>query len=82
MSSNVVLCYGRSKFVIEGYLESDFAVDLKKKSTTSYVYALERRVVSWIWRLQIVVVLSTTKVEYMATTQVCKEAIWTKRLLE
>ena len=29
-SSNVALCYGGSKFTVKGYMDSDFAGDLKK----------------------------------------------------
>ena len=38
--------------------------------------------VSWISKLLIIVALSTTEAEYMAATQVYKEAIWTQRLLK
>jgi len=37
---------------------------------------------SWLSKLQTVVALSTTEVEYMAATQACKEAIWIQRLME
>ncbi|KAH9670648.1 hypothetical protein KPL70_017055 [Citrus sinensis] len=82
-TSDVALCYGGSKFTVRGYVDSDFAGDLdKRKSTTGYVFILAGIAVSWISKLQTVVVLSTTEAEYMAATQACKEAIWIQRLLE
>jgi len=38
--------------------------------------------VSWISKLQQVMALSTTKVEYVAIIKVSKELIWLKRLME
>lgn len=54
-----------------------FADDLdKRKSTIDYVFKLVKGVASWLSKLQIVVILPTTEVEYMAATKACKEAIW------
>ena len=38
--------------------------------------------VSWLSKLQIVVVLSTKEVEYMVATKTCKEIIWIQMLIE
>ena len=46
------------------------------------MFTLTGATVSWVSKLQTVVTLSTTEVEYMAATQACKEAIWIPRLLE
>ena len=46
------------------------------------MFTLVRGVVSWVSKLQMVVALSTTKAEYMAATQACKEAVWIQRILE
>ncbi|KAH9699504.1 hypothetical protein KPL71_024380 [Citrus sinensis] len=82
-TSDVALCYGGSEFTVRGYVDSNFTRDVdKRKSTTGYVFTLARGAVSWVSKLQTVVVLSTTEVEYMAATQVCKEAIWIQRLLK
>ena len=46
-TSDVALCYGGSKFIVKGYVDSDFAGDLdKRKFTTGYVFALVGGVVS------------------------------------
>ena len=82
-TSNVALCFGGSEFIVNGYVDSDFAGDLdKRKSTTGYVFTLAGGAVSWLSKLQTVIALSTTEAEYMAATQACKEAIWIQRLIE
>ena len=52
------------------------------KSTSSYVFTLVGGVVSWVSKLQSIVVTSTTEVEYVVATQASKEAIWLQMLLE
>ncbi|XP_072058285.1 secreted RxLR effector protein 161-like [Arachis hypogaea] len=64
-TSNVALCFGGSEFIVNGYVDSNFAGDIdKRKSTTSYMFTLAGGAVSWLSKLQIVVALSTTKAEY------------------
>ena len=66
-----------------GYVDSDYAGDLdKRRSTTGYVLTLSQAPVSWRSILQSTVALSTTKAEYMAMTEVMKEAIWLQGLLD
>jgi len=82
-TSNVALCFGGSRFVFLGYVDSDFAGDIeKRRSTTGYVFTLVGGAVSWLSKLQDVVALSTTEAEYMAATEACKKAIWIQRLME
>ncbi|KAL0434463.1 UNVERIFIED_CONTAM: Retrovirus-related Pol polyprotein from transposon TNT 1-94 [Sesamum latifolium] len=66
-----------------GYVDSNYANDRdSRRSTTSYVFTLCGACISWKSQLQNIVALSTTEAEYIATTEVLKEAIWLKRLLE
>ena len=59
-----------------GYGDSDYASDLdKRRSTTGYVFTISRAPVSWKSTLQSTGALSTSEVEYMALTEVVKEAI-------
>jgi phosphoribosyl-AMP cyclohydrolase len=44
------------------------------------VFNLFGGAISWMSKRQVVVALSTTKVEYMASTHASKEAIWLKIL--
>ena len=58
------------------YCDSDYAGDLdKQRSTIGYVFTLAKAPVSWKSTLQSTVDLSTTEAEYMAITEVVKEAI-------
>nr|GEV53445.1 putative ribonuclease H-like domain-containing protein [Tanacetum cinerariifolium] len=52
------------------------------KSTTGYVFTLSGRTVSWVSKLQSVMVMSTTEAEYVIAAQAIKEAVWLKMLLE
>jgi hypothetical protein len=47
-----------------------------RRSTTGYVFTIGGTIVSWIFRLQKVVSLSTTEVEYVAAIEASKEMIW------
>ncbi|XP_052295819.1 secreted RxLR effector protein 161-like [Citrus sinensis] len=59
-----------------GYCDFDFAGDLdKRRSTTGYVFTLGRGPISWRSIPQSTIALSTTEAEYMAATEVVKEAI-------
>ena len=66
---NIALCYGGSEYIARGYVDSNFAGDLeKRKSTTSYMFTIGKGAVSWVSKLQSVVLLSTTEAEYMIAT--------------
>ena len=61
---------------IIGYVDSDYARDLdKRRSTTSYIFILFGGLVSCKSQLQSIVALSTTEVEYIATSEAMKEAL-------
>jgi hypothetical protein len=53
-----------------------------KRSTTGYVFTIGGTVVSWISKLQKVVALSTTEVEYVAAIEASKEMNWLQRFVE
>jgi len=66
-----------------GYVNSDYAWDFdKRQSTMGYVFTLSQVPVSWRSTLQSTVALSTLEAEYMAMTEVMKEAIWIQGLLD
>ena len=65
------------------YVDSDYIADLdKRRSTTEYVFTLSQVPVSWRYTLQSTVALSTVEAEYMALTEVVKEAIWLQDLMD
>nr|AAM08562.1 Putative retroelement [Oryza sativa Japonica Group]AAM10749.1 Putative retroelement [Oryza sativa Japonica Group] len=73
--------FGRSRDGLVGYVDSDFAGDLdRRRSLTGYVFTIGGCAVSWKASLQATVALSTTKAEYMAISEACKEAIWLRGL--
>jgi hypothetical protein len=77
------LCFGGSDIVLQGYVDSDMAGDKdSRRSTTGYVFTVGGITVSWISKLQKVVALSTTEVEYVAATEASKEMIWLQRFME
>eukprot|EP00253_Pinus_taeda_P034908 PITA_34908 len=60
---------------------NDFAGDLdKRRSTSGYVFIVAGGAIPWMSKLQNIVALSTTDVEYIAASHACKEAIWLKGL--
>ena len=70
----MALCYEDADIRLHGYFDSEFAGDVEsRRSTTGYVFTLDSRAVSWVLRLQNIVVLSTA--EYVAATEACKELI-------
>ncbi|KAG8503958.1 hypothetical protein CXB51_002230 [Gossypium anomalum] len=72
---------GRTEDGVIGYVDADFAGDLdRRRSLTGYVFTIGGCAISWKATLQTTVALSTTKAEYMAITEACKEAIWLKGL--
>ncbi|CAM8982734.1 unnamed protein product [Rhodiola kirilowii] len=68
--------------IITGYVDSHFAgcIDTRK-SQTGYVFNVYGTVGSWKAGLQPVVTLSTTEAEFVAVTEVVKEALWLKGVL-
>jgi hypothetical protein len=80
------LCYqgrpGLDKVVdIHGFVDVDWARDMdRRRSTSGYVFNLFGGVIIWMRKRQVVVALSTTKVEYMVATHESKEEVWLQRL--
>jgi hypothetical protein len=57
-----------------GFVDADWDRDLdRRRSTSGYVFNLFGGAISWMRKRQAVVALSTTEVEYMATTHASKE---------
>jgi ATP-binding cassette subfamily B (MDR/TAP) protein 1 len=78
-STNMKLCFGGSEAKLIAY--SDLAGDIDgKKSTLGYLVTHSGGAVAWQSRLQKCVALNTTKVEFIAVTEVSKELLWLKQL--
>jgi hypothetical protein len=77
------LCFGGSYTFLQGYVDSDMAGDKdSRRSTIGYVFTIGGTTVSWISKLQKVVALSTTELEYVVATEASKEMIWLQRFME
>jgi hypothetical protein len=53
-----------------------------RRSTTGYVFTVGGTTISWILKLQKVVSLSTTEVEYVVSIETSKEMIWLHSFME
>ncbi|MCO5568252.1 hypothetical protein L7F22_021949 [Adiantum nelumboides] len=81
-TKNMCICYGSQELSVMGYTDSDYVGDLdNRRSTSRYVFTMARGAVSWRSRLQTCVTQSTTKAEYVAVSEACKETIWLGRLM-
>ncbi|KAI3774529.1 hypothetical protein L1987_49087 [Smallanthus sonchifolius] len=67
------------KSPILGYVDSDFAKDIDRgRSILGYAFIVMGCIVIWEASLQHIVTLSTTEAEFVALTEVVKEALWMK----
>ena len=81
-ASGVWLRYNLDKPVLEGLTDSNMLIDVdSSRSTFGYVMTYVGGAVSWKSRLQRVVALSTTEVEYMVVVEADKEIIWMRELI-
>ena len=65
-----------------GYYDASFADDLPtRKLTGAYIFMLNEESVSWSSKRQSVVALSSTEAEYIALSDVAREAAWLRQLL-
>ena len=76
-TSSKWLHFGCSNTDLQGYVDSNLVGDIDTRwSTRGYVFTIGGAVVSWVSQLLKVNALSTTDVEYVATTEATKEMIW------
>lgn len=67
---------------LAGYTDSDWAgCASDRKNTSGCCFGLGSTVVSWFGRKRKLVALSSSEVEYIATSQVSYEAIWLCKML-
>lgn len=64
------------------HVDSDWAGDPNtRRSTTGYLFKMNRGAISWKSRLQPTVSLSSKEAEYKATTEAGQEVVWLRTLL-
>ncbi|GJS69720.1 putative ribonuclease H-like domain-containing protein [Tanacetum coccineum] len=73
-----VCAYARdSPFDLEAFSDSDYAgASLDRKSTTGGCQFLGKMLISWQCKKQTVVANSTTKAEYVAVANCCRQVLW------
>lgn len=77
------LCFGSSDPMLDGYTYAHMVGDINsRKFTYGYMMTFAGEVVSWKSRLKKCVALSTTKVEYITTTEASKVIVWMKKVLK
>jgi ATP-binding cassette subfamily B (MDR/TAP) protein 1 len=73
------LKFGRTGKGLVGYTDSDYTADLdKRRSLTGYMFTVGNYGVSWRATMQPIIAQSTTKAEYMAIAEACRESAWLK----
>jgi len=82
-TSKMHLSFRISNLTLQGFSDADLGGDLDgRKNTTCYTFTLGITTIHWKSKFQGRVSLSTTKVEYVAISEVAKEMIWLKNLLK
>ena len=77
-----MLVYHSKDLILIGYTDLDFQSDLDfRKSTLVYVFTLGGRAISWRSVKQSCIADSIMEVEYVATCEEAKEAVWLKKFL-
>ena len=74
------LVYQRSELSLVGYSDVDWGGDLDQlKSTSGYVFLLNKGAISWCSKEQTCIALLTMEVEFIACSVVVQEAVWLRR---
>ena len=81
-TGDLALKYEKSKGVLVGYSDADWAGDMDDRhSTSGNLFLMAGGSISWLSKKQPVVALSTSEAEYVALSVATQEAVWLRRLL-
>lgn len=72
----------QSTLQLVGYSDASYANSYEARSISGYALMLGDTVVSWYSHTQPIVALSTAEAEYVALTDLAKEVVWMKLLLD
>jgi hypothetical protein len=75
------LTYGGEHHDLEGYTDTDSAMQEHCHAVSGYAFIMDGSAVSWSLKKQELVTLSTAEAKYVAATHAAKEAIWLCQLL-
>src|SRR4051794_11856008 len=70
------LVYEQNEKRLVGYTDADGNSNEDQHVISGYTFLIDCGAVSWSFKCQEIVMLSTTKSEYVAATHVAKEALW------
>jgi len=71
------------RFVLLGFLDFDYGGDINnKKYTSTYVFNIGLGAISWSYKKQPTISLSTTKEKYRAMIVAAQDAIWLKNIMK
>ncbi|XP_071695131.1 secreted RxLR effector protein 161-like [Rutidosis leptorrhynchoides] len=76
-TSNYSLCYEGNDLQMRGYTDADWGRGMdKRKSTSGFVFLLNKGTISWSSKKQSCIALSTMEAEFVAFSAVIQEAVW------
>ena len=76
------LIYVNSEFKVSGYTDASFQTDKDDyRSQSGFIFLLNGGTVSWKCSKQSMIADSTTEVEYIAASEVAKEAVWMRKFI-
>ena len=83
-TKDYLLTYRRlGDFIVIGYLDSDFVVySNDHKSTSKYIFMMEKRAVSQKGNKHSITTTSTMEAKYVTCYEATREAIWLRNLIE
>ena len=70
------LTYKEIRYIFKRYVDVDGSMAKDRHTITSYAFLINGGAVYWSFKWQEIILLSTTKSEYVATTHGIKEALW------
>ena len=81
-TKDVFLIYGDGDLIVERYSDAGFQFDRdNSKSQSGYMFTLNGGAISWKSSKQETTMDSTTKSEYITTSEATKEAVWIKKFI-
>ena len=75
------LTYGGERHDLEGFTDTDGAMQEHRHAISGYAFLFDGGAVSWASKKQELITLSTAETEFVAATHAAKEAIWLRKLL-
>ena len=75
------LTYGGECHDLEGFTDTDGAMQEHRHAISGYAFLFDGGAVSWASKKQELITLSTAETEFVAATHAAKEAIWLRKLL-